>query len=256
MKHGDFTELAKFYVDRPGYSLDVLRIIRNHIMKEQGKDKILVADVGAGTGKLTENLIQLGLSGYAVEPNDAMRSEGKRLLQDNSGFQWVNGAAEETNLPDHCVDWILMGSSFHWADAPRAMGEFHRVLKKGGFFTAIWNPRNIGVSELHMDIEKIVYSVVPGMKRVSSGGTVTTEEMQEKMCSGGLFGDVVFIEAPFYERMTKERYMNIWKSVNDIRVQAGEEGFRRILEGITEKLIDMDEIDVPYLARSWSVRAK
>lgn len=256
MKHGDFTELAKFYVDRPGYSIETLKIIRNHIMKEQGQEKILVADVGAGTGKLTENLAQLGLKGYAVEPNEAMRREGMKLFQDNHDFRWVEGSAEITNLPDHCVDWILMGSSFHWADAPRAMKEFHRVLKVGGFFTAIWNPRNIGASELHMAIEEIIYSEVPGMKRVSSGGTVTTEELQEKMCGSGLFGDIVFIEAPYCEKMKKERYMNIWKSVNDIQVQAGEEGFQRILKGIEHKLEGMDEIEVPYLARSWTVRAK
>lgn len=256
MKHGDFTELAKFYVDRPGYSLEVLKIIRNHIMKEQGKEHILAADVGAGTGKLTENLEQIGLTGYAVEPNDAMRAEGIRIFKDHDTFQWIKGAAEITNLTDHCVDWILMGSSFHWADAPRAMAEFHRVLKKGGFFTAIWNPRNIEASTLHMDIEKIVYEEVPGMKRVSSGGTVTTEEIYKKMCGTGLFENIVFIEAPYSERMTKERYMNVWKSVNDIRVQAGEEGFQKILRRIEERLGGMDEIEVPYMARSWTVRAK
>ena len=256
MKHGDFTELAKFYVDRPGYSLEVLKMIRDHIMMEQGKRDILVADVGAGTGKLTENLAQIGLTGYAVEPNDAMRNEGIKLFQSDTSFQWIKGSAEVTNLQDHCVDWILMGSSFHWADAPRAMAEFHRILKAGGFFTAIWNPRNIEANELHKEIEKIVYSQVPEMKRVSSGGKITTEEMQQKMCETDLFGDIVFIEATYCDRMTKERYMNIWKSVNDIQVQAGEEGFQRILKGIDERLEEMNEIEVPYLARAWTVRAK
>lgn len=31
MKHGDFTKLAKFYVDRPGYSMVVLECLKNHI---------------------------------------------------------------------------------------------------------------------------------------------------------------------------------------------------------------------------------
>ncbi len=73
MKHGDFTELAKFYENRPGYSKVVLECLKNHIFNCIGEGK--VADIGAGTGKLTENLTEIGLSGYAVEPNAAMRSQ-------------------------------------------------------------------------------------------------------------------------------------------------------------------------------------
>ena len=190
-----------------------------------------------------------------MEPNDAMRAEGVRLFENRDTFYWLAGSAENTSLPDDYVDWILMGSSFHWTDSEKAITEFHRVLKKGGFFTAIWNPRNIASSTLHMEIEDIVYSEVPNIKRVSSGSTVTTEEMYEKMCGMGLFENIILIEAPYYEHMTKERYMNIWKSVNDIRVQAGEERFQRILNKIEHKLKGLDDIDVPYLARAWTVCA-
>lgn len=253
MKHGDFTELAKFYVDRPGYSLELLKMIRNHILTEQGVESMCAADVGAGTGKLTENLAQIGVKGYAVEPNDAMREEGVKLFAGKNTFVWSKGAAEMTNLPDACVDWVLMGSSFHWADAPRAAEEFRRILKPGGFFTAIWNPRDIKRSALHMEIEDMIYMEVPDMKRVSSGNTMTTELMEEKL-SGGSFRDMIFMEASYEELMTKERYLNIWRSVNDIRVQAGEDGFQRIMDNIGYILKEYDEIAVPYKARAWTAR--
>lgn len=76
MKHGDFTDLAKYYVNRPGYSHTVLNVLQTYAKDIAGYQEITVADIGAGTGKLTENLIELGLHGYAVEPNDAMRNEG------------------------------------------------------------------------------------------------------------------------------------------------------------------------------------
>ena len=81
MKHGDFTALAKYYVDRPGYSVALLEYVKAYLQKTKGAD-IVTADVGAGTGKLTENLEQIGCRGYAVEPNDAMRQEGEKLFQE------------------------------------------------------------------------------------------------------------------------------------------------------------------------------
>ncbi len=253
MKHGDFTELAKFYGNRPGYSLVVLKCLKNHIFNSVGEGK--VADIGAGTGKLTENLASLGLDGYAVEPNDAMRAEGQKVFAKERSFVWSKGTAEVTDLEDNCVQWALMGSSFHWVDSVLAVKEFHRILVPGGFFTAIWNPRDIESSELHMRIEDVVYAEVPNMKRVSSGKVITTEEMREKLLYGGYFKDILFMEAPHTEIMSKERYMNTWKSVNDIQVQAGEEGFKRILQKIESIIKDMDEIEVPYRSRAWTVQS-
>lgn len=80
--------------------------------------------------------------------------------------------------------------------------------------------------------------------------------MAEKMMGTGLFEKMLFIEGNHEETMTIDRYMNIWKSVNDIQVQAGEEGFRRILSKIENKLDGYKEIQVPYRSRSWTVRSK
>lgn len=251
MKHGDFTDLAKYYIDRPGYSKNLLLYIKHHIESELQRE-LVAADIGAGTGKLTENLEQIGLSGFAVEPNDAMRAEGRKLFEGKQTFIWSSGTAEETNLPDNSVDWVLMGSSFHWADASRAVEEFRRILKPNGFFTAIWNPRDIARSKLHTEIEDMIYKEVPNMKRVSSGGTVTTESMLEK--TGGVFRNLIFMECMHEEVMTRERYINIWRSVNDIQVQAGPDGFRRILNRINEILKDYDEISVPYKSRAWTAQ--
>lgn len=52
--------------------------------------------------------------------------------------------------------------------------------------------------------------------------------------------------------MTKERYMNIWRSVNDIRVQAGEDRFERILHKIENIIKSEEQIVVPYKSRAWT----
>lgn len=254
MELGDFTKLAKDYVNRVGYSETVLRVLKGYIESVNGPIE-KVADVGAGTGKLTQDLEHIGMHGYAVEPNDAMRAEGIKLFEGRTTFVWSKGLAEVTNLPDQCVDWLLMGSSFHWADAPVALEEFHRVLRPGGFFTAIWNPRNLESSEFHMDIERSIQEMVPNLKRVSSGSRANMQNTENKLLSTPFFNDLFLIEAPHEAVMSPERYMGAWRSVNDIHAQAGDELFEQVLTMIEKKIQGMDQIVVPYLSRAFTVRS-
>ena len=75
-----------------------------------------------------------------------MNTKGKKI-------EWINGSAENTYLKSNSADWISMASSFHWADFDKAISEFHRVLRKGGIFTALWNPRLISINPILVEIE-------------------------------------------------------------------------------------------------------
>ena len=251
MKQGDFTLLAKNYVNRAGYSEGVLRLLMKHVGAD--KTKVQVADVGAGTGKLTENLLELGLSVTAVEPNDSMREEGIRYTS-RWDPTWIKGSGEMTNLNDAFADWLLMGSSFHWVNRDLGLKEFHRVIKPGGFFTALWNPREIERSDLHQKIEASIYDLLPSLNRVSSGSAKYTQNLFSDLVSTGHFKDPIFIEAPHEERMSPERYLGAWRSVNDIQAQAGPELFEKIICVIAEQIRGIEYIDVPYKTRSWTVQ--
>lgn len=253
MKQGDFTLLAKSYINRAGYSLHALRAIAKYIDAYQ-KPNFSVADVGAGTGKLTENLIEIGLRGYAIEPNSSMLQEGKRLIKEDS-FTWKQGSGEETFLPDSSVDWVLMGSSFHWTDQQSALKEFYRILKPGGFFTALWNPRDLEQNELHKEIESKIYSIVPNIKRSSSGASIYTKNLEKTLLESGNFKDLIFIESPYEVEMTQERYLGAWRSVNDIQAQAGPQKFEQILKAIEEKISKLESVRVPYKTRAWTVQS-
>jgi ubiquinone/menaquinone biosynthesis C-methylase UbiE len=252
MQQGDFTCLAKDYAHRAGYAQPVLKLLLAHIGLQPGSCDI--ADVGAGTGKLTEALIALNLSGLAIEPNNAMRAEGQSRLG-RGAFSWRVGCAEDLGLSDSSVDWILMGSAFHWTDAPRALAEFRRVLRPGGYFTALWNPRDLDRSDLNRRVDAKIREIVPELRRVSSGARDYTEHLEDLMLSGGLFGDLMFVEAPHVERFTPERYLGIWRSVNDIQAQAGPDRFTAIMDMIAHEVADLDEVLIPYRTRAWTVRS-
>ena len=150
MKQGDFSELAKAYVHRPAYSSLILNALLKYVSLPSGGG---IADVGAGTGKLTKELAFTQSPIFAVEPNDAMRQEGIAYTQDFSNISWFKGSGENTGLSSDSVHWVTMASSFHWTDSQKSLPEFHRILKEKGFLTLIWNPRNVQASSLHTEIE-------------------------------------------------------------------------------------------------------
>ena len=252
MKHGDFSTLAKHYHSRAGYSDTVVDMLYAYTVG--GRTDALVADIGAGTGKFTECLVTAGLGVVvAVEPNDDMRSEGAAHTS-HLPIDWRTGSAEDTGLEANGYAWITMASSFHWANPDQALPEFHRVLDYDGFLTVLWNPRDLERSDLHSRIEGRIYDLVPGIQRMSSGFARHMHGVQGTLVSTGHFTDVVFVEADHEVRMSPERYLDVWRSVNDIQVQAGPERFQSILAAIEEEIAGLQEVVVPYQTRSWTAR--
>lgn len=252
MQLGDFTKLAHEYVNRPGYCPKVLRMLALYI--QTGPGEIRFADIGAGTGKLTEGLLALGLRGDSVEPNDAMREQGIVAVDNSDRALWRKGSAEETGLKSDSVVWVLMGSSFHWTDPARSLPEFSRVLKPGGYFTALWNPRDLERSDLQKEIDKMFSDELPEMKRVSSGAAKYTGDLVDVIPSTGHFERPVFVESTHMEVMSVERYLGAWRSVNDIQAQLGLERFNRVLERVQKRLHGLDVVPVPYKTRAWTAR--
>src|SRR5579864_6809582 len=140
MKHGDFTALAGDYARfRPGYAPSVITAMLALVGRPL--TQIDSADVGAGTGILTMMLAARGLhSIVAVEPNDEMRRQGMFATQ-NMNISWSNGSGEKTGLANQSLDLVSMASSFHWVDFDSGCAEFQRILRPGGRFVALWNPR-------------------------------------------------------------------------------------------------------------------
>jgi SAM-dependent methyltransferase len=97
-----------------------------------------VVDVGAGTGKLTRQLVALGADVVAVEPAAGMR---RRLEVAVPGARTLDGTAEDIPLPDASVEIVTAGQAFHWFDTRRALDEIARVLRPAGWLALLWNER-------------------------------------------------------------------------------------------------------------------
>lgn len=255
LKAGDFTGLAKNYSQhRPDYCHSVLNALLGLLDKPVAE--VDFVDVGAGTGIWTRMVHAAGVrSVTAVEPNDDMRQNGTADSQ-HTHIRWLTGSAEATGLADASADWLSMASSFHWANFDAATKEFCRVLRAGGRFTALWNPRLIEANPLLVEIEAHLDTLRPNIKRVSSGRSGITETLTEQLWASPHFEDVVYVEGRHVIEMTPERYLGAWRSVNDLRVQLGPEKFDAFLTFVEHRITKLQVIEATYLTRAWSSRRK
>lgn len=252
-KPGDFTGLAENYsLYRPGYAPVILRALQGLIGKPW--NTIDFADVGAGTGIWTRMVAEQGThSAIAVEPNDDMRHFGEKDSIKNP-IEWVKGNGENTSLSESSCDLVSMASSFHWVDFNAGTREFHRVLKPGGVFCALWNPRKIEENPLLVEIEDTLYEMAPHIKRVSSGRAAFTESLFKQLESCGHFSEVLYCEAQHIAKQRPEHYLGVWWSVNDIRAQAGEDSFKRFMSYVEDRIRDVPVIETTYLTRAWMAK--
>lgn len=130
----------------------------------------VVADVGSGTGLLTELFLKRGFRVIGVEPNREMREAGEALLSEYPRFQSVDATAEATTLPDASVDLVTAGQAFHWFDRLAARAEFQRVLKPKRCAVLVWNLRAIDASPFMAEYEQLLRDFGTDYEQVSHHG--------------------------------------------------------------------------------------
>lgn len=134
-----FSDRVENYLKyRPGYPAAILDLLQNNCGLTPDS---IVADIGSGTGLLSQLFLQNGNCVIGVEPNREMRQASRPLLHSFPNFSAVAATAEESTLVESSIDFIVAGQAFHWFDPARARQEFVRILKPEGWTLLVWNDR-------------------------------------------------------------------------------------------------------------------
>ncbi|MGC0370385.1 class I SAM-dependent methyltransferase [Microbacterium sp. SLBN-111] len=128
---------AAYESGRPGYPTEAVAWLLAPV-REPGR-ALRVADVGAGTGKLTRAVVELGADVVAIDPDATMLAS---LRENVRGVPTFAGTAEDLPLPDSALDAVVMGQAWHWVDPDAGSREIGRVLRSGGVLGLIWNIRD------------------------------------------------------------------------------------------------------------------
>jgi ubiquinone/menaquinone biosynthesis C-methylase UbiE len=138
---------------RPGYPKEVIDFLKE---KEILLANSIIADIGSGTGILSELFLKEGNKVYGIEPNRDMRVAAEKLLSDYVNFISIEGTAEKTNLEINSIDIITAGQAFHWFNLEKTRIEFSRILKSEGWVVLVWNRRKKHTNEFLKEYEKFL----------------------------------------------------------------------------------------------------
>ena len=241
----DYTSLASHYDKRADYAGEAIDRMLDLARPDKARP---IADIGAGTGKLTKLLLARGYSVHAVEPNDAMREIG--VINTNGlPVTWSVGTGEETGLQSGAFDLVTFGSSFNVTDRARALAEVARLLHPRGWFACMWNHRNLD-DPLQAECERLIGDSIPGYDY----GT-RREDQTAVIRASGFYEDPVTIEGRIANEISRDDFVTAWKSHATLQRQAGRR-FDEIVGKLERLVANREKVVVPYTTRIWVARRK
>ena len=248
----DYGQQAQYYKYRPNYAENAIDKLCDYVKAKKNDSNYTVADVGAGTGNLTTLLLNRGLKCVAIEPTKEMMEIGQAITR-KKNVTWIKGTGENTGLESNSIDWFTMGSSFNTTNRMSTLQEARRVLKSSGFFTCMWNHRDIDNDPIQKRIEKIIETIVPKYER-----GVRREGQADFILFSKLFNNVYYIEENQKIQRTIEEYIDAWKSVKnkywDFDTKEGRNIFYKITKKVREEFKNLDKMELLYTTRIWTAK--
>ena len=229
---------------RPAYPDEAVAALIDAARRARGADAsgqggpLRAADIGAGTGKMSELLARGGLLVDAVEPSEAMRAQASSI----EGVTWHGGVAEQTGLPNDVYDIVVFAQSWHWVDSERAGLEAARILAPGGALAIVWNQMAVSIPWVHR------------LTRIMRSGDVHRPD--NPPTPGGGFAPMTLTQVGWEDRMTPEQILTLGTTRSSY-IRSSEAGRARMQENLRWYLYDHlgyapgEQVVIPYATLVW-----
>ena len=229
---------------RPAYPHEAVAVLVDAARRARGASEtgrggpLRAADIGAGTGKMSELLARGGLLVDAVEPSEAMRAQASSI----EGVTWHAGVAEETGLPNGVYDIVVFAQSWHWMDPERAGLEAARILAPGGALAIVWNQMAVSIPWVHR------------LTRIMRSGDVHRPDRPPT--PGGGFEPMTLTQIAWEDRMTPEEILTLGTTRSSY-IRSSEAGRARMQENLRWYLYEHlgyapgEQVTIPYATLVW-----
>ena len=183
---------------RPNYPAEALDTILAGLGES---DKLIIADVGSGTGIASRQLADRGVKVIAIEPNEPMRNSATP----HPRVEFRDGMAENTSLAENYVDLVTCFTSFHWFNSAATLSEFHRILKPSGRLAVVW----IDWSDEDNFSRNYTRLVENASKYCSE---INDREELKSIADSSLFTDVRYLKFPYYQKLDRSGLIGLARS--------------------------------------------
>jgi SAM-dependent methyltransferase len=225
--------VADYRKYRPSYPSEAIQFVKEHCAVDSISN---IADIGSGTGISTQSLLDVfQCHVYAIEPNDNMRMEAERALEDNPFFHSIKGSSEETTLKSGSIDLIAAFQAFHWFDRVKSRKEFDRISRSPKWVLLVWNDRKTQGSEFLEEYEAILKKL-PEYHRVTHKNT-TVRDIQDFIGAR----DLLTAEFPHAQRFNFEGLTGRFFSSSYTPAQGTDE-YQEVI-GRLETLFNLRSVD-------------
>lgn len=175
MEDGKFNQVAKIYEKyRPSYPEEYIKYLIDRCNLNENST---IADIGAGTGIFSKQLLDNGLKVIGVEPNDEMRKVLEEKLKNNKNFTSIKGNDKNTGLGKNTIDLITVAQAFHWFNIEGFRKECIRILKPDGKVCIIWNKLDL-TDTIVKEKKEIDYKYTNQYKEINS---ILQDEKRENL---------------------------------------------------------------------------
>lgn len=229
---------------RPAYPDEAVAALVDAARRARGADAsgrggpLRAADIGAGTGKMSESLARAGFLVDAVEPSEAMRAQASSI----EGVTWHDGVAEQTGLSNDVYDIVVFAQSWHWVDSERAGLEVARILAPGGALAIVWNQMAVSIPWVHR------------LTRIMRSGDVHRPDRPP--APGGGFAPMTLTQVAWEDRMTPEQILTLGTTRSSY-IRSSEAGRARMQANLRWYLYDHlgyapgEQVTIPYATLVW-----
>lgn len=164
-----------------------------------GSNPCSVLEVGAGTGKFTDVLLE---AGHDVTATDPLAEMLQHLRLRRGDCRTLVASAEDLPVATRSVDAVVAAQAFHWFDPVAALSEMARTLKPEGVIGLIWNVRD---------------QRIPWVRRLNAllgavGDPLTVRDPTDVLVASKLFGYVESEQFRFWQALTKQQLRDLIRS--------------------------------------------